>query len=337
MMVDLAKPFDDRLTVSKDLPDIAREILEAVRSESTRKAYRQDWERFCGWARENNREEYPVTTYTLGAYLVWMHAQDYSKSTIKRTVTVIRLAHDARTDPTGDREIRAIVTGIMRKDKRPTRKAKPMTFGDLQAICEALTANDSPRNRRDRALISLGWVGALRAGELVGLNWTNVIEANEGIEIYVLESKTNKGAEPEIVAIPYLRHEYSVVCPVRNLTALVPRVETGVRVFDFDANRPVFTGNALPDGDRMSTRTIERALQRACELAGVEKRFTPHSLRRGFATFAAARGIGHHAIMGHGRWKSAQVAEGYIERARLWTNNPIGELLGPDKTKQTKG
>ena len=334
MMVDLAKPFNDRLAVSKDLPNVAREILEAVRSESTRKAYRQDWNRFCQWAKENQQEEYPITTFTLGAYLVWMHSERYSKATIKRTVTVIKLAHDARYDPTGDRQIRSIVTGIMRKDKRPTRKAKPIMFGDLQAICQALAANDNPRNRRDRALISLGWVGALRAGELVGLNWADVVEATEGVEIHIRESKTNKGAEPEIVAVPYLRHEYSDVCPVRNLAALVPKLESD---FDFDCARAVFTGNALPDGERMSERTIERALKRACELAGVNKRFTSHSLRRGFATFAAARGIGHHALMAHGRWKSAQVAEGYIERARLWTNNPIGELLGPSKIKETKG
>lgn len=329
-MVDLAKPLDDRLTVSGDLPEVARAILEAVRTESTRKAYRRDWQRFCAWAKEHNREEYPVSVQTLGVYLVWMHSKEYSKATIRRTLTVVRLAHDARDDPTGEREIRAIVTGIMRKDKRPTKKAKPIMLGELQAICEALTANDNPRNRRDRALISLGWIGALRASELVALNWNDVIESTQGYEIHIRESKTNKTSEPEMVAIPYLRHEYSVICPVRNLAAILPEENTGLY---FHLAKPVFTGSAAPDGERMSERTIERALKRACEAAGIKKRFTSHSLRRGFATFAAANGIDHHALMAHGRWKSAQVAEGYIERARLWTHNPIGELLGQAKAE----
>ena len=334
-MADLAKPFNDRLTVSADLPELTREILQAVRTESTRKAYRHDWNRFCAWAKKNNCEQYPVDARTLGLYLVWMYSENYSKATIRRTLTVVRLAHDARDDPTGEREIRAIITGIMRKDKRQPRKAKPIMFGELQAICEALTANDNPRNRRDRALISLGWIGALRASELVGLNWNDVIEATEGLEIHIRESKTNKTADPEMVAIPYLRHEYSVVCPVRNLIAMLPEVDSNL---DFekafrDLAKPVFTGSAAPDGERMSERTIERALKRACAAAGLKKRFTSHSLRRGFATFAAANGIDHHALMAHGRWKSAQVAEGYSERTRLWTHNPIGELLGQPKAE----
>jgi integrase len=325
MTLDLIKPFDERLSVDKNLPDVARQILESVRTESTRKVYRRDWQRFCEWARANNRIEYPITSITLGAYLVWMHASNYSKSVIRRTVTVIKLAHDARDDPTGDRDIRAILNGIMRKDKRPTKKAKPIMFAELQAICEALTSNNNPRNIRDRALLSLGWIGALRASELVGLNWTDISESTQGFEINLRETKTNKTSESEMVAIPYLAHEYFLICPVRNLRALVPTSQVD---FDFNFDRPIFTRTARFDGARMSERTIERALERACGLAGLNKRFTSHSLRRGFATFAAARGIDHHALMAHGRWKSAQVAEGYIERARLWTNNPIGQLLG---------
>lgn len=332
-MNDLAKRLSDRLTLLESYPDVTREILLSCRSESTRKAYETDWKRFCLWADKHGLDQWPISPQTLGLYLVFLHSEGYAKSTIKRTVTVMHLAHDERDDPTGNREIRAILSGIMRRDRRPLKKARPITLGDLIALCQGLTALSYKRDLRDRALISLGWVGALRAGELVALNWSDLSEVNEGLEIKIRESKTNKTGEAEIVAIPYLRHEYSIICPVRNLSALVD--------VDSDAflksELPVFTGDAYPTGRRMSERTIERALERACKAANLNKRFTSHSLRRGFASFAASRGISSYALMAHGRWKSSAVAEGYIERAKLWTDNPIGELLGPSKVIQTKG
>lgn len=324
-MNDLAKRLDDRLTAPESLGELAREILSATRSESTREAYRRDWERFASWAKNNRCEEYPVSSYVLGAYLVWMHGEGYAKSTINRTVTVFRLAHDELEDPTGDRPVRSILAGIMRRDRRPTRQAKPMSFGELQALCEALSISDSRRSLRDRAAISLGWIGALRASEVVAINWSDLIEVTEGLEVRIRESKTNKTGDPEIVAIPYLRHELQSVCAIRNLIALLPEPDS---TFDWNAARPVFTKTGELDAERMSERTIERALERACKLAGLNKRFTSHSLRRGFATFAAHRGISMYALKAHGRWKSSAVAEKYIERADLWRQNPIRDLLG---------
>lgn len=332
-MDSLVKRLDDRLTAPENLGQLAREILSATRSESTREAYRRDWERFATWAKQNGCEEYPVSSHVLGAFLVWMHGEGFAKSTINRTVTVFRLAHDELDDPTGDRAIRAIIAGIMRRDRRPTRQARPMSFAELQAICEALSGSDSRRSLRDRAVISLGWIGALRASEIVAIDWADLIEVTEGLEVRIRESKTNKTGEAEIVAIPYLRNELQSVCAIRNLLALLPKASEVEDPFGwFDrlkaGNVPVFTKTGEMTADRMSERTIERALERACKLAGINKRFTSHSLRRGFATHAAHRGITMIALKAHGRWKSSAVAEKYIERADLWRHNPIRDLLG---------
>lgn len=326
-MSNLIKRLDDRLTAPESLGKLARDILSATRSERTREAYRCDWERFARWAKEQRYEEYPVRSEILGAYLVWMHGEGYGKSTINRTVTVFRLAHDELTDPTGDRAVKAIIAGIMRRDRRPTRQAKPMSLAELQAICEALSGSDSRRSLRDRAAISLGWIGALRASEIIAINWSDLTEVTEGLEVQIRESKTNKTGDADIVAIPYLRDNLKEVCAIRNLIALQPLPDPK-ETFDWNAPKPVFTKTGELDADRMSERTIERALQRACELARINKRFTSHSLRRGFATFAAHRGISMISLKAHGRWKSSAVAEKYIERADLWLHNPIRDLLG---------
>lgn len=324
-MTDLVKRLDEHMQASAELGELTREILEASRSKRTIAAYRLEWQRFCKWAVEHDAIGYPVEPRVLGAYLVWMHGEGYSKVTINRTVTVFRLAHDQRNDPTGDVTIRRILTGIMKRDHRPIRKAKPISFAELQAICEALISSVTRRNLRDVAALSLGWIGALRGSEIVALNWADISHHEEGIELRIRQSKTNQTGEDEIVAVPLLRHEYKHVCPVRNLMSIYPPSDV-----DFEEGQivPVFTTTGESYDSRMCERTIERALARGCELAGINKRFTSHSLRRGFATFAAHRGISIFALKAHGRWKSSAVAEGYIERADLWRQNPIKDLLG---------
>ena len=54
--------------------------------------------------------------------------------------------------------------------------------------------------------------------------------------------------------------------------------------------------------------------------------FTAHSTRAGFATQAAANGASERAIMDQGRWRSLQVARGYIRRGGVFTDNAAGRL-----------
>lgn len=56
---------------------------------------------------------------------------------------------------------------------------------------------------RDRALILVGFVGALRRSELVGLDIEHVAEHPNGVFITIPRSKTNQtGEEAELVVLP---------------------------------------------------------------------------------------------------------------------------------------
>jgi hypothetical protein len=54
--------------------------------------------------------------------------------------------------------------------------------------------------------------------------------------------------------------------------------------------------------------------------------FAAHSLRAGFATTAARRGVSEREIMRHGRWKTQAVMRGYIRDGQLFLDNPAGKL-----------
>lgn len=334
MTDSLARIFDDRLNlITPELGELAREILSARRSESTVETYRREWLRFVQWASDNAVIGYPIRAETLAAYLTWLHSERYGRATIRKTITVMSLAHDERDNPCGDRIVRELLKGILRRDKRPTKKARPLSLAELTAICERLTNeaadatgkwSKSWRAVRDRALISVGWMAALRASELVALDWSDVVDAEHGIELHIRESKTNKTGDAEIVALPILSTRHSLICPVRNLRAIQPvsnpHLTDGWPVFQSDSE--------MNEPARLSQRSVSRIIERSAELARLETHFSSHCLRRGFATFAASKGMTDFQIMRHGRWKSVGTAAGYVERSKIWTDNPLSILLG---------
>lgn len=334
MTVLSTQVLEDRLSLaSSDLGELAREILSARRSESTVDAYRREWSRFVEWATAHRVLvycEYPVAAEVLAAYLTWLHSKGYGRSTIRKTITVMSLAHDERDNPCGDRIVRELVKGILRRDKRPTKKARPLSLAELVAICDKLTEQKTVLAARDRALISVGWMAALRASELVALDWRDVVDVEHGVELHIRESKTNKTGDAEIIALPFLAVRYASICPVRNLRAAKPITWRAQ-----DPDLPVFRSGQTEEtlGARLSQRSVSRIIERSAELARLEAHFSSHCLRRGFATYAASKGISELQIMRHGRWKSVDTAAGYVERSKLWSDNPLSILLGNETSE----
>lgn len=299
--------------------DLVREILAARRENSTIKAYRLEWSRFVYWLEQTKTKfNYPVSDRVVGSYFVWLHKEGYSRSTLQKARTAIGLVHGENENPCRSVYVRELLRGIFARDRRVPKKARPLSLPELVAICERLGEQGDYRSKRDRALLSLGWMGALRSAELVSLLWSDVTWSAEGVELQIRDSKTSKPGEAEIVALPFLATQYEMVCPVRNLRAIEPRNKKldNVPIFHNAGYRPIVE------------RTVSRIIDRAASLARLEAHYSSHALRRGFATHAARCGISEARIMRHGRWRSSAVAAGYVERAKLWTENPIRELLG---------
>lgn len=332
----LKKVLDDRLAYRTPevagLPDIAKEILEARREPSTYATYRREWKRFCNWVIEQKAFEYPITPHIAGAYLVWLHGKGYGRSTIRKAVTVLRLAHDEFDNPCEDRTVREILRGIMRHDIRPTRKARPLYLSELVAICDRLASIGDWKALRDRAMLCVGWMGALRSAEIVSLVWSDIAEVEAGIELSIRGSKMNKTPDPEIIGLPLLATSHEVICPVRALRAIRPVLHPKINYLINDEpvflSRPAVRNENFISLSRASSKLVHRAVERGAKLAGLKQHYSSHCLRRGFATYAASQGITESAIMRHGRWKSSQIAQGYIERDKIWSANPIRELLG---------
>ena len=101
---------------------------------------------------------------------------------------------------------------------------------DLGAEVAARTvevAGDSTIGARDRALILLGFAGAFRRSELVGLNVEDCQFGKDGLTVTLRRSKTDQDGAGRKIGIPYGSNPET--CPVRTMQAWMEQVGVGAR------------------------------------------------------------------------------------------------------------
>ena len=291
----------------------------AATSDNTRTAYRSDIRHFMRWG-----GVLPTTPDVVIRYLE-SHAKQLHPNTLKRRITAIKNWHTYQSfpDPTDYVLIRKTLSGISRVHSKKANKAPALSVEQLIRLSEFLRRRNNITDRRDLALLQIGFFGAFRRSELVAIRWEHIKFVPQGVEIYIPNSKTDQEGEGTVCAIPYGQLD---CCPVVSLKLWQEKTErpTG----------PVFV--AIRKSGYLSTKGLSPAsvgliLKKhatACSLPDA-KEFSAHSLRRGFATSASRKGAGLIAIMRHGRWKAEKTVMGYVEEGQRFEDNAAGLLLQP--------
>jgi site-specific recombinase XerD len=299
----------------------AAEYVAAAKAANTLRAYRSDWREFSAWSAWRGFEALPATPETLALYLTDL-AGVAKTSTISRRLAAIAEGHRTAgySSPAEDPTVKAVWAGIRRVHGTAPDGAAPLTIGLLRRVVDAL-AHDVA-GHRDRALLVIGFAGALRRSELVALDVTDVDERHEGLVIRVRRSKTDQEGAGRQVGLPYGSNPGT--CPVRCL-------RTWVDVAGISSGplfRPITRYGKVGLG-RLSAAPANRIVQRAVLRAGLDPRpYSAHSLRSGLATSAAEAGVSERAIMAQTGHRSLTVARGYIRSGSLFRENAAAQV-GP--------
>jgi integrase len=178
---------------------------------------------------------------------------------------------------------------------------------------------DASRRDRHRALLLIGFAGAFRRSELVGLDVRDIEETAEGLRVSIRRSKGDQEGLGAIVAIP----RGSVACPVQAFHDWVRAADiTGGPVF-----RPITKGQQL-QATRLTDRGLVKIIKRHASRVGLEpSEFAGHSLRAGFLTSAAARGANIFRMADQSRHRSLEVLRRYVRSADLFKAHPGSGLL----------
>jgi integrase len=206
------------------------------------------------------------------------------------------------------------------------------------AIIQQLLAviPDDLRGKRDRALLLVGFAGALRRSELAAIRVDRLEKTDRGLRLTIMQSK---GSQTSAVVVP-LPYGQTALCPVRALTAWL----TAAGITDGPVFRRVWlparggrSGQVAGDGApplprigqaALTSRSIADIVQARAVAAGFGRRdLAGHSLKRGALTTGMDRGIHPAKLKRLGRHKSFDVLGEYLEFGDLFEGHPLNGVL----------
>jgi len=291
------------------LDNRARAYAEAARAPATLRAYAADWRAFTVWCAAHGVDALPATPHTVAVFLADLKGRP---STLRRKLAAIAVMHRAagHDSPTDHGMVRATFAGIRRERGVAPRPKTALLVDELRAA--VATCGERCIDVRDRALVLIGFAGALRRSELVGLDVSDAAFEGEGLVLRLRRSKTNQEGELEEVAVLYGSDPRT--CPVRALRAWLATSA----IDDGPLFRAVDRVGRISKS-RLTARIVGERVKEMSARTGLDPQsYAAHSLRSGFATSAARANKSEAAIMRQGRWKSIPVARRYIRAGSRW-------------------
>lgn len=348
--------------------------MESSRSAGTRRAYAAGWSRFSDWCTRNNHVALPAHPVTVAAYLV--DAADtvtaageraYAASTLSAWASAINHYHQTtgHASPTKHHLVTATLAGIRRQyataGDRPRTQRAPLLVSDIRHLVDTARGQcdgwaDEVYERRDTALLLLGFAGAFRRSELADLECRDVtLHREDGLHIRLRKTKTDQEGRGVIRGLPTT--ESHATCPpcayvrwVQVVSAfdaggrpsvirlLRSRGPFGEHVCGEGAPRtvaraPLFraiakNGNlgTTPISGAAIHKTIRRRAERADYGPSLVAQLGGHSLRSGFVTQAFRNGADAHAIMRQTGHTTPAMLERYARENAPLIGNAVSEI-----------
>ena len=180
---------------------------------ATLRAYRADWQHFCAWCRAAGWAALPAAPATVAAYLASLAKTHTSSALVRRLAALSRAHRLARQPwPAADPAIRNTLRGIQRKFGRPVRQAAALATEEVRAL--VATCETTPVGQRDRALLLLGYAGALRRSELVAIEYEHITFDKDGVRLLIPHAKGDQANKGVSIGIP--RGSAPDTCPVKS-------------------------------------------------------------------------------------------------------------------------
>jgi site-specific recombinase XerC len=358
--VEIAEPAMDGTLVAERAA--AHAYQRMAKAENTRKAYRAAVRAWCDWCARRNLPPLPARGPDVATFLAAERRRGLTPTTIDLRRAAIRYLHRAAgcPVPTDDACVAETLAGIRRdaaaKGQAPEKKVAA-TVAILQQLLAAMP--DDLRGKRDRALLLVGFAGALRRSELAAIRVDRLEKTDRGLRLTIPQTK---GAQTEAVVVP-LPYGQTELCPVRALTTwLAAAGITDGPVFRriwlparggaqgrgqrrTPGNPPdggVGPGNGGDPGQAdnsppplpqigtaaLTARSIADIIQARAVAAGFGRRdLAGHSLKRGALTTGMDRGIHPAKLKRLGRHKSFDVLGEYLEFGDLFDGHPLTGVL----------
>ena len=226
---------------------------------------------------------------TIRRYMASLGQNHYSKSTTARKLATLRSFYKflVKRDHVSGNPVVSI--------KTPKQDKKLPKFLEYEEVVRLL--NTPPANTclgaRDRAILEVLYSTGMRVSELVSLNMDDVDFLSEVIHV------RGKGKKERI-------------CPIGSsaLQAIQNYIEFRNRRMANDSNFDSRVLFANKHGQRLSTRSVRRKMDKYLVEAGLDPAISPHTLRHSFATHMLNNGADLRSVqelLGHQSLSTTQI------------------------------
>lgn len=326
----------------QDLHESAVEFENASTSKNTQVAYQRAWTRFENWCAAHSVPSLPTTAQVLRLYITdaakkgiphldGTPGRPMGRRSIDVHLSAIIFVHDYKfKDQDGFvNPARALsevfIKGVRRGLRKPAKKKMHITLKQLYAAVASIP--NTFRGKRDRAVLLCAFAaGGRRRSEVVAMRREDIVKTAEGDWLWtVAESKTDQEGAGFVVAIPKLKKAGG--CPATALDAWLAasRISTGpvfpgLNKYDQVVYREG-PGNTLLGAQPRLVATLMKQMAEKLKLD--PSVFAGHSIRSGFATDMATKGMRLEDIMARTGHKSVAVVQGYIRAGRMLSQEDV--------------
>ncbi len=265
--------------------------VERNASELTVKSYREDLFDLAEYLIEQLGSDVSpdgVTPRDLRGYAAALHEAGYARTSISRKLASLRSFYKFAQQ----RQLASSNPAKPLRNPREQRKLPHFLTNDEVGKLLSAPPKRSMLGLRDSAILETMYSAGLRVSEVVGLN-DGDLDLNEGIARVRGKGRKERLSPVGSFAIAALRKYFAV-------RQLASNEEKGPAA-------PVFVNRF---GNRLTTRSVARMLEKYILETGLDSRTTPHTLRHSFATHLLDRGADIRSVqelLGHKSLVTTQI------------------------------
>ncbi|MEW8492465.1 MAG: tyrosine-type recombinase/integrase [Candidatus Thiodiazotropha taylori] len=265
---------------------------------------------FFDWCRTRTLPVLPASPQTVAAFLV-DQAEIKSKATVRRYLASIAKAHQRGgvTSPVSHEEVTLAFAKLYREDTSEPTQSAGLRWDLLHIGLKQL--GTGTRAARDNALLRVMYDCLLRVSEVRRLTLEGLSRDQNGYRLRVIRSKKRSTAQQGVVKYKFIDPTTAAAikawCDLAGITSGA--------IF-----RGVAKSRAILD-EPLSTKGVNRAVQKVAELAGLDPReVSGHACRIGACQDMLAAGIDIGRVRRAGDWERPEMPAYY------------GRKLAPDRS-----
>jgi site-specific recombinase XerD len=269
--------------------------VEGGRSAKTAENYRHYLERFIEYASDITVEE--ITSEILRKYRLWLNRYTNDNGDDLATITQAYhlIALRGFLGYLSKRDITSLPPDKVELPKFARKQVTFLHYDEVERMLDAVPSEDTEQSTRDRAILELLFSSGLRVSELVGLNRGHV---NTDRREFMVRGK---GQKDRPIFISKRAADMIKAYLAYRLDNLPPLF------LSYSRNNVVSTSGNYR---RLTSRSIQRIIEKYAKLAGITKHVSPHTMRHSFATDLLMNGAdirSVQAMLGHSNIATTQV------------------------------